>query len=116
MSENTIKEKLEEYLRIQKEIHEMRKKQKEHKNALDSLEKDIQEYMVNNTLNSISTKHGEIILYDKKTSQTLKKETMIEKLSDELKNTEAAEKLVDSILSNKVFTTTTKIKAKLKKN
>ena len=64
MNENTFKEKLEEYLKIQKEIYEMRKKQKDHKNALGSLEKEIQEYMVNNTLNSVSTTHGEIILYD----------------------------------------------------
>lgn len=112
--ESSIKQKLEQYLQVNKELSEMRKQQKEHKKTIDLLEKDIQDYMTQNNLDSISTSTGEIILYEKKTSQTFKKDTMVEKLTHELKDPLVAEKIVDSIISNKVFVTQPKIRAKLK--
>ena len=113
--EDNIKQTLETYININKELAEMRKRQKEHKTSLATLEKEIQEYMTKNNLDSISTSEGQIILYDKKTNQTFKKDTMVEKLTNELKDASVAEKIVDSLLTNKVFTTEPKIRAKLKK-
>ena len=113
--DDNIKQLLETYLNINQELAEMRKQQKEHKTSLAAIERDIQDYMTKNNLDSISTSKGQIIMYDKKTNQTFKKDTMVEKLTNELKDASVAEKIVDSILTNKVFTTEPKIRAKLKK-
>ena len=110
-----IQDKLKAFLELNKEIHDFRQKQKEQKKTLETLEKEIHQYMTDNNMDSISLNDGEIILYDKKTSLTYKKETMLEKLTEELKDEKQAEKLVDTIISNKVFTSQKKLKATLKK-
>lgn len=111
-----IQEKFKLYLEMQKEIVEFRKKQKEQKKNLQNLEDEIKEYMKNNDMDSIALKEGEIILYDRKVSQTYKKETIVEKLTEKLRGDERqAEELADSIVSNKVFTVERKIRAKVKK-
>lgn len=117
MAENVgIQEKFKLYLELQKEIVVFRKKQAEQKKTLQNLERDIQEYMVNNDMSTISLKDGEIMLYDKKKSQTFNKSTMAERLSEVLKvDEEKAEKIVDSIVSNKVFTVEQKLKVNMKK-
>jgi hypothetical protein len=118
MSESTItiQEKFKVYLDMQRELAEFRKKQSDQKKMLKTLEDEIMEYMKANEMDSIALKEGEIVLYDRKVSQTLKKDTMTEKLSEKLKCDEKrAEELVESILSNKVFTVEKKIKATLKK-
>lgn len=110
-----ITDKIEEYLSIKKQCAEWSKKQKEYKETLSTLESYIQDYMLENNVNSINTTNGEVILYDRKINQSMKKETMIEKLTSELKDAKIAENLVGKILSNKVFTTEPKIKPRLKK-
>ena len=110
----TIHEKFSNYLLLQKNLVAIRKEQKNVKKELDTLEADIMEYMVNNEMNNISIKEGEIILYPKKISQTFKKETIIETLNVKLKNTLQSEELAESILENKKFITQDKIKVKLK--
>lgn len=111
-----IQEKIKLYLELNKEIAAFRKKQTEQKKTLQTLEKEIQEYMAINKLDNIPTKDGDIVLYEKKVSQTLKRPTMIDKITEELKcDSIKAEKLAESILSNKAFTIETKIKANLKK-
>lgn len=117
MAETTgIQEKFRMYLDMQRELSEFRKKQAEQKKLLKSLEDEIMDYMKTNEMDSIALKEGEIILYDRKVSQTLKKDTMTEKISEKLKCDEKrAEELVESIFSNKVFTLEKKIKANIKK-
>lgn len=107
-----IQEKFKAYLEMQKQIVEFRKKQKESKKILDNLEKEIKQYMIDNEMDSISIKEGEIVLYDRKVSQTFKRETMIEQVKESLKlDDERAEKVVNHIVSNKVYTVEKKIKA-----
>lgn len=114
--DSNIQEKFKMYFELNKEIAEFRKKQNEQKKLLEKLESDIKEYMTNNALDSVSLKEGEIIMYDRKVSQTLKKTTIIEKLTEKLKgDAKKAEELTESIFSNKVFTSEPKIKTKLKK-
>lgn len=111
-----IQEKFKLYIELQKEIVAFRKKQSEQKKILSSLEKEIHEYMESNQMDNISLKDGEIILYDRKVSQSFKRPAMIEKITEELKCDEAkAEKLAESILTNKVFTLEKKLKTNLKK-
>ena len=110
-----IQEKFKLYIELQKEIAVFRKRQSEQKKVLQSLEKEIHEYMTTNDMENIILKDGEIILYERKISQTFKRPTMIEKITEELKCDEAkAEKLAESILTNKVFTLEKKLKANLK--
>lgn len=112
-----IQDKLKLYIELNKEITAFRKKQAEQKKILQTLEKEIQEYMTTNSLDSIPLKDGDIVLYEKKVSQSFKRPAMIEKITEELKcDGTKAEKLAESILTNKVFTVETKIKANIKKS
>lgn len=113
---NEMNEKFKLYVDLNKEIVEFRKKQKEQKKVLQKLEEEIQQYMTDNNLNSLSLKDGEIIIYEKKTNQGFKKPAIIEKITEELNcNVEKAEELADSLLGNKVFTVENKIKVNIKK-
>jgi hypothetical protein len=110
-----IQEKFQKYLEIQKQLVESRKQQKEWRKDIDSLESEIKQYMTKNDMDSISLKDGEIVLYSKKISQTFKKEVIMEKLNERLKDTQKAEELTQSILQNKSFILEDKIKAIIKK-
>jgi DNA repair ATPase RecN len=110
-----IQEKFQTFLDAQKKIQELRKEQKELKKEADKLEAEIKDYMTKNEMDSISLKDGEIVLYDRKISQTFKRENLVEKIKDELQDEQKAEKLVESIVSNKVFLLEKKIKANIKK-
>ena len=79
------------------------------------LEKEIREYMTKNDMDSISLKDGEIVLYARKIPQTFKKEVIMEKLNEKLKDSQKAEELTQSILQNKQFIVEDKIKAVIKK-
>lgn len=114
--DQTIHDKLVQYLEINKNLAGVRQQAKELKQKSDSIEKEIKEYMSTNNMDSISLPSGEIVMYEKKISQTFKKTSMVEKLRDELRGDEKkAEALVESILSNKSYTVQTCLKAKPKK-
>ena len=117
MSDNiNIQDKFRVYLEIQKELSNFRKKQAEQKKVLQALEDEIKDYMKNNDMDSIALKEGEIVLYDKKVSQTFKRPVVVEKITEKLKCDEKkAEELAESIFSNKVFTVEKKLKANIKK-
>ena len=83
--------------------------------SIHQLKKEIKEYMTKNDMDSISLKEGEIVLYSKKISQTFKKEVIMEKLTEQLKDSKQAEELTQSILQNKKFLLEDKIKAIIKK-
>jgi septal ring factor EnvC (AmiA/AmiB activator) len=115
INEMSAQDKCKMYLQINKEIAEYKKKNKDQKKILQNLEKDIHEYMLENDMNSIQTKDGEIVMYDKKKSETFKVERITECLKEKLNCDESkANVLAESILSNKVFTTEKKIKANIK--
>jgi hypothetical protein len=110
-----IQEKFKLYLELNKEIAEFRKKQREQKKILDKLEKEIHEYMTDNDMDNISLKDGQIVLYDKKISQSFKRPAIIEKLTEKLECDEKkAEDIAESILTNKVYTVEKKIKVNIK--
>jgi pheromone shutdown protein TraB len=116
MANNEIQEKFKLYLELNKEIALFRKKQADQKKTLQKLEDEIKEYMKENQMDSISLNEGEILLYDRKISQSFKKETIVAKLTERLKgNDELAESLAESIVTNKVFNIESKIRAKIKK-
>lgn len=116
MSNQTeIQEQFTNYLSCHKDLVQLRKQQKELKAKLDGLEKNIMEYMTKNDMDSISLKEGEIILYTKKIPQMLKKESIVEKLTEELQDPNKAEKLTDKIFHNKKFITEDKLRAVIKK-
>jgi hypothetical protein len=111
-----IQEKFKLYIEINKEITEFRKKQRDQKKELQRLEQEIFDYMSENNMDSISLKEGEIVLYDKKVSQSFKRPAIVEKLTEKLRCDEKkAEDIAESILTNKVFTVEKKIKANIKK-
>ena len=111
-----IQEKFKLYLDINKEITEFRKKQREQKKMLQQLEQEIFDYMSDNNMDSINLKDGEIVLYDRKVSQSFKRPAIVEKLTEKLRCDEKkAEDIAESILTNKVFTVEKKLKANIKK-
>lgn len=110
-----INEKFTRYLEIQKLLADSRKQQKTWKEELQNLESAIKQYMTENDMDSISLKDGEIVLYAKKISQTFKKEVIMEKLAEKLKDDRKAEELTDSILQNKRFIVEDKLRAVIKK-
>ena len=111
-----IQDKLKLYLELNKEITEFRKKQRDQKKIIEGLEKDIFDYMSNNNMDNISLKDGEIVLYDKKTSQSFKRPAIVEKLTEKLKCDEKkAEDIAESLLTNKVYSVEKKIKVNIKK-
>ena len=111
-----IQEKFLKYLDLQKLLSESRKLQKTLKKETDSLETEIKEYMLKNDMDSISLKEGEIVLYSKKISQTFKRDTIVEKLTESLQcNEKQAEALADNIIKNKTFVVEDKVKAIIKK-
>lgn len=110
-----IQEKFRVYLEMQKELAAFRKKQAEQKKVLQTLEDEIKEYMKTNEMDSIALKEGEIVLYERKVSQTFKRPVMVEKIAEKLKcDTQKAEELTESIFANKVFTVEKKLKANVK--
>lgn len=112
----SIQEKFKLYIALQKEIAEFRKKQAEQKKVLQTLEADIQEHMLNEGLDNITLADGEIVIYQRKTNQAMKKPAMTEKIAEKLKCTdEKAEELAEALLGNKIFAVENKIKANLKK-
>jgi hypothetical protein len=113
--ESNIHELFQEYIVLSKEINELKKFQKDKKTILDKLGKNIHEYMVNNDMDSISLKDAEIVLYNRKISQTFKKETITEKLTEKLNDQSKAEELAQSIVQNKKFIVENKLKVVLKK-
>lgn len=115
MSNQTLQEKFTSYLELNKELAQLRKQQRALKSKITDIEKDIKEYMTKNEMDSIALKDGEIILYNKKIPQTFKKEAIVEKLTESLKDSQRAEELTDSILHNKKFVVEEKIRAVIKK-
>ena len=112
-----IQEKFKLYLELNKEIAEFRKKQREQKKIVEQLENEIHDYMNDNNLDNISLKDGEIVLYDRKVSQSFKRPVIVEKLTEKLKCDEKkAEDIAESILTNKVYTVQKKLKVNIKKN
>ena len=112
---DSIPDLFKEYLELSKELTNTREIQKEIKKKMDSIEKSIKEYMTSNEMDSITLKDGEIVLYNKKIPQTFKKETIVEKLTEELKDQNKAEELTKSIIQNKKFIVENKLKAVIKK-
>lgn len=112
---STIQDKLLEYIEYNKQLTSLRTNLKNIKKQTQELEKEIKEYMTKNDMDSISLQDGEIVLYTRKISQTFKKESIVEKLTEELKDSEKAERLTQSILDNKKFIVEDKIKAVIKK-
>ena len=110
-----IQNQLESYIELQKVLSDYRKKLRDSKKQLDEMEKEIKTYMTTNGMDSIALPTGEIVLYNKKISQTFKKESMIDTLTDKLQNQKQAEELVDTILKNKTFLVEEKVRAILKK-
>lgn len=120
MSSSGLNETLTEYIRIHKELSDLRKNQTKLKKRFGELEEGIKKYMQDNNMSSLSVSGGsEIKLYDKKIPQTFKKENIINKLSEKLNKTAlngtSVEDLTESILKNNVFVTEEKIKAIVKK-
>lgn len=112
-----IQEKFKLYLELNKEIAEFRKKQREQKKVLEQLEREIHDYMSDNNMDNISLKDGEIVLYDRKISQSFKRPAIVEKLTEKLRCDEKkAEDIAESILTNKVYTVEKKLKVNIKKN
>ena len=112
---DSVNELFKEYIEISKEIQELRQKQKDLKDKTNKIEKAIKEYMKNNDMDSIALRDDEIVLYNKKVSQTFKKETITEKLTEELSDPVKAEELAKSIVENKKFLLENKIKVVMKK-
>jgi hypothetical protein len=111
-----IDNKIKSYLQINKEINELKQKQKEQKKILEQLENEIHEYMSVNNLQNISLPDGNIVIYDKKTSQSFKRPAIVEKLTEKLNCDEKkAGELAEALLGNKVFTIEKKLKAQIKK-
>ena len=112
---STIQETFQKYIELQKQLTDMRKQQKVVKKNADTLELEIKEYMTKNDMDSISLKDGEIVLYARKIPQTFKKEVMMEKINERLKDSQKSEEIAQSILQNKQFIVEEKIKAVIKK-
>jgi hypothetical protein len=110
-----IQEKLLQYIEYNKQLGNLRSQLKGVKKETQDLEKEIKEYMTKNDMDSISLKDGQIVLYTRKISQTFKKETIVEKLTEELKDSVKAEQLTQSIMENKKFIVEDKVKAVIKK-
>lgn len=112
-----IQSKFKKYLEINKDINQFRKKVNEHKKTLQSLEQEIQDYMTDNDMTSIQLNEGEIVLYERKISQSFKKESIADCLKIKLKCDEnKADDLAQSILQNKSFKVESKLKVNIKKN
>lgn len=110
-----IQKQLSQYIEYNKQSVSLRSQLKDLKKETQKLENEIKEYMTKNDMDSISLKDGEIVLYSRKISQTFKKETIVEKLTEELKDSSKAEQLAQSILENKKFIVEDKVKAVIKK-
>lgn len=104
-----------EYFESVNESKELRSKQKILKKKIDDVQNKIKKYMIENDINNLSFEQGDIVLYEKKIPQTFKKENIIETLTEELKDTEKATEITQTILSNKKFLVENSVKAVVKK-
>ena len=110
-----INVKLQQYINLQKEILEFKKKQKENSKILFALEKDIKDYMETNNTDSIPFQDGEIVLYERKINQAFKKRNLTKKLKDTLHiDVDKASEIANTIIKDKVFNVQPRIKLELK--
>lgn len=106
---------ISEYFDAVSESKELRTKQKILKKKIDDIQNKIKKYMIENDINNLSFEQGDIVLYEKKIPQTFKRENIIETLTEELKDTEKATEITQTILSNKKFLVENSVKAVVKK-
>jgi hypothetical protein len=104
----------DEYIEASARLATLRKQQLVIKKSLTVFENKIKEYMTENTLDSVSLKNGQVIMYDRKVSETFKKDAIVETLKTHLGNSQKAEAVAESILSNKVFSVRSALKVKPK--
>jgi len=109
---NNIKDKVKTLIYIQKEIKELSAEVKEKRTRVKDLEVEIQEYMEKENLDKISVDAGEITLYDRKSSQKFKKESIKGKLQGVVEPCKI-DSVVDSIIDNKDFVLEQKLKTKI---
>lgn len=103
------------YIELQKEVQAFRLKIKNSQKEIQGLENDIKDFMLENNMDEIKLNGANIVLYNKKTPQTFKKEVIKEKIEERLKDEKKAEELAEAILQNKKYAVVEKIKAVLKK-
>lgn len=112
---NSLQSLFNQYIDLSKELDSLKNLQKDVKNKISKIESSIKEYMTKNDMESLKINDAEIVLYNKKISQTFKKETIAEKLKEELQDESKAEDLAKSIVQNKKFLIENSIKVVLKK-
>lgn len=103
-----------EYIDLSQELKKLSKQRNEIKKRTTFLEKEIKQIMTDRQMDSIALPKGEIVRYDRKISQTFKRETIMENLTEKVKDIKKAEELTNSILSNKKFSLENKIRPVLR--
>lgn len=109
-----FQEVLDDYIENNKQLSELRKQQQDLKKKNLVLETKVKEYMLENKMDSLSFAGGDIVIYERKVSETFKKPSLIENLKPHLSSEAKAEAAAESILNNKVFSTKSSIKVKTK--
>lgn len=106
-----------DYLNTQKTLNELKKQVNVLKKKCKDMESNIQEYMMNNELDSIVIDGCQIVLYKRKITDMFNKQHLVDKLTSELQVTEdKAEHVVDNLFKNKPFKEENRIKMVEKKS
>ncbi len=109
----SINDTVNEFLQNTKEITTLRKQITIFTKQNKQLEEAIKNYLTTNNMDSISLESGQVFVYDKKINATLKPENMALSIKNELSCDDVkAEKIVKSIVDNKVFNVQKSLKTK----
>ena len=111
MQDNTI---LQEYTEFHRELNELNKKCKELKTKIKNMEPSVFEIMSTLNADSLSYKNATINQVQRKISKKFKKETIEQKVIDNIGQSDTSTKLVESLLTDEPCETETKLRVKIK--
>lgn len=108
MNQDNLKKDIQSYIDLDDEIRSLTNDLKDLKLKKKSIEENILDYMKSSNLDQINLGKGKLKLVKSKTFETLKKDYLLDKLSETMDSSKA-EEITTKILNNRKSNETTKI-------
>lgn len=108
MNQDNLKKDIQSYIDLDDEIRSLSNDLKDLKLKKKSIEENILDYMKSSNLDQINLGKGNLKLVKSKTFETLKKDYILDKLSETMDSSKA-EEITTKILNNRKSNETTKI-------
>ncbi len=105
---------IQEYTDLHRKLNELNKQSKEIKMKIKEKEPAVFDFMSNLSVDSVCYQNATINQVQKKISKKFKKETITQKVVDNIGESEVSKVLVESLLKDEPCETETKLRVKIK--